>query len=193
MLQDEADLLRRLRSGDTDAYLQLYHHYHPALYVYVSRFVKIPQLAEDTLQDVFVKIWEIRERINPELSFNAYLYRISRNLVFKQLKKIAATEDLRMKAMQALGAIVEDTDTRVRWQQYEGLLKAAIDHLPPQRKRVFELCRQQGRSYEEAAVELGISRNTVKEHMVMATRSIKEYFSRYGDISLVTLLCLEMF
>lgn len=192
MLQDEADLLRRLKLGDTDAYMQLYQHYHPALYVYVIRFIKVPQLAEDALQEVFIKIWEIRERINPELSFSAYLYRISRNHVFKQLKKIAADEDLRMRAMLALANTVEDTDTRVRWQQYEALLKMSIDQLPTQRKKVFELCRQQGKTYDEVAAELGISRNTVKEHMVMAVKSIKEYFTRHGDITLVMLLSLEI-
>lgn len=192
MLQDEADLLRRLKLGDTDAYMQLYQYYHPALYAYVSRFIKISQLAEDTLQEVFIKIWEIRERINPDLSFNAYLYRISRNHVFKQLKKIAADEDLRMRTMLALGQSVEDADSRVRWQQYEALLKTAIGQLSTQRRKVFELCRQQGKTYDEVAAELGISRNTVKEHMVMAIKSIKEYFARHGDITLVLLLSLEI-
>ena len=84
---DEKDLLNRLKNDDAEAYIQLYDHYYPSLYVYVLRFVKIPELAEDVLQDVFLKLWEVRHRIDADLFFSAYLYRISRNLVFKQIKK----------------------------------------------------------------------------------------------------------
>ena len=83
---DEPLLLKRLTESDESAFLQLYDHYHHPLYVFILRFVKVPGTAEDILQDVFLKIWEIRERIDPTLSFNAYLYRISRNKVYRQFK-----------------------------------------------------------------------------------------------------------
>lgn len=188
---DEIALLKRLRHGDTDAYMQLYNHYHPALYNYVLRFIKIPEMAEDTLQEVFLKLWSIRERINPELSFGAYLYRISRNHVFKLLKKIAADDVLRIRAMLEIKNTTEDADNKVRWNQYQQLLQSAISQLPPQRKKVFKLCREEGKTYEEVSNELSISRNTIKEHMVLAVKSIKEYFFRHGGIALAMLLFVD--
>jgi RNA polymerase sigma-70 factor (ECF subfamily) len=186
---DEINLVERLRKGYTDAYLQLYNYYHASLYHYVLRFIKIPELAEDAMQEVFLKIWKIRERLNPGLSFSAYLYRISRNQAFKLLKKIAADDGLRLRVMLEFHHTAEDADTKTRWNQYELLLATAVSRLPPQRQKVFKLCREQGKSYEFVSQELGISRNTVKEHMVLAVRYIKEYFLRYGDISLAILLC----
>ena len=178
---DEKDLLNRLKNDDADAYIQLYDHYYPSLYAYILRFVKITDLAEDVLQDVFLKLWEIRHRIDPDLSFSAYLYRISRNLVFKQIKKISVDEELRLGVMYRLSSLHEHSHVELQWKQYQESLVAAIDQLPPQRQKVFRLCREQNRTYDEAAAELGISRNTVKEHMVLAVKSIREYFKRHSD------------
>ncbi|QJB33822.1 RNA polymerase sigma-70 factor [Chitinophaga oryzae] len=188
MGNEEAVLLQRLQQGDTEAYITLYDQYYPSLYTYILHFINIPELAEDTLQEVFIKIWEIRERINPELSFSGYLYRITRNHVFKRLKKISADAALRLQAMQELQHQTEDADTRLLWKQYESLLHQAIAQLPPQRQKVFRLCREESKSYEEVAVELGISRNTVKEHMVLAMKSIKFFFYTNTDGILPLLL-----
>lgn len=177
----EQSVIQRLQKGDSDAFLELYNHYHPALYHYVLGFVKSPAIAEDLLQDVFLKIWEIRHRINPELSFKAYLYRICRNSVFKLLKKIAVDEILRVQVMQQFTQSVADADLKLLWQQYDEILQSAINRLPPQRQKVFRLCREEGRTYEQVADELGISRNTVKEHMVLAMKLIREHVDQYGD------------
>lgn len=188
MSNEEAVLLQRLQQGDTEAYITLYDQYYPSLYTYILHFINIPELAEDALQEVFIKIWEIRERINPELSFSGYLYRITRNHVFKLMKKISADAALRIQVMQELQQQTEDADTRLLWKQYESLLHKAIAQLPPQRQKVFRLCREESKSYEEVAVELGISRNTVKEHMVLAMKSIKFFFYTNTDGILPLLL-----
>ena len=99
---EEAVLLRELRQGSTDAYITLYNQYSPSLYTYILHFINVPEFAEDALQEVFIKIWEIRERINPELSFSGYLYRITRNHVFKLLKKITADKALRLQVIRDL-------------------------------------------------------------------------------------------
>ena len=187
---NEQSVILRLQKGDSDAFRELYNQYHQPLYHYVLRFVKSPALAEDVLQDVFLKIWEIRSRIDPELSFKAYLYRISRNSVFKLLKKIAVDENLRTQVLKQFSQSVADADLKVLWQQYEALLQAAINRLPPQRRKVFKLCREEGKSYEQVAEELGISRNTVKEHMVLAMKLIREHIDQYGDTSTYFILLL---
>jgi RNA polymerase sigma-70 factor (ECF subfamily) len=181
----EVKLLKLLKTGDADAYRQLYNKYHAALYVYILRFVKIPELAEDVLQDVFIKIWEIRERVDSTLSFQAYLYRISRNCVFKLIKKIAADERLRAELAAHMSIEAREADVQLQWQQYEQILQTAVNQLPPQRQNIFKLCRQEGKKYEEVAAELHISRNTVKEHMVLAVRSIKDYVYQHTDIHLI--------
>ena len=192
MGNEEAVLLQRLQQGDTEAYIALYNQYYPSLYTYILHFINIPELAEDALQEVFIKIWEIRERINPELSFSGYLYRITRNHVFKLLKKISADAALRLQVMQELQHQTEDADTQLLWKQYESLLHQAIAQLPPQRQKVFRLCREESKSYEEVAVELGISRNTVKEHMMLAMKSIRFFVYSNADGILPLLLAAAL-
>ncbi|WP_142687805.1 RNA polymerase sigma factor [Chitinophaga polysaccharea] len=189
----EAEYLERLRKGDVAAYMQLYDQYSAHVYGWVLRFVKVPAYAEDIVQDVFLKIWEVRDRIDPTQSFPAYLYKISRNKTFTFLKKNASDEATRLRIMQRIGEITESPYHQTLWAQYQEMLNNAVTQLPYQRQRVFTLCRQEGKSYEEAAKELGISRNTVKEHMVMALKDIKAYFYRHGDLSLAVLLFMHVF
>lgn len=181
MGNEEAVLLKKLQQGDAEAYITLYNQYYPSLYTYILHFVNVPEFAEDALQEVFIKIWEIRERINPALSFSGYLYRITRNHVFKSIKKITADEALRLQVMQELQRQTEDADTKLIWKEYEALLHKAIRQLPPQRQKIFRLCREESKTYEEVALELGISRNTVKEHMVLAMKSIRFFFYTNND------------
>jgi len=189
---DEKALLTRLRQGDKDAFIELYERHHIGLYNYTLHFLKIPDLAKDVVQDVYLKAWEIRERINPELSFTAYLYTISRNRVFKLMKKIGADEALRQQVMRQLQLNMDDPERKVLWRQYEQTLRNAIGQLPPQRQKVFRLCREEGKTYEQAARELGISANTVKEHMVLAVKCLKEYFLQHADISFLLFLSFHL-
>ncbi|HWV69436.1 RNA polymerase sigma-70 factor [Chitinophaga sp.] len=189
----EAEYLERLRRGDVAAYMQLYDQYSGHVYGWVLRFVKVPAYAEDIVQDVFLKIWEVRERLDPAQSFPAYLYKISRNKTFTFLKKNASDEATRLRIMHRIGEITESPYHQTLWAQYQQMLNSAVTQLPYQRQRVFTLCRQEGKSYEEAAKELGISRNTVKEHMVMALKDIKAYFYRHGDLSLAVLIFIHLF
>lgn len=187
---DEIALLTRLKNGDKDAYLLLYDRYHPLVYNWSIKLLKIPELAEDIVQEVFLKIWVIRERINPLQSFPAFIYRIGRNKSFSLLKKIAAEEKLHFQVMKQIGQFAESAENRLLWHQYEQMLKNAVGQLPRQRQKVFQLCRQAGKSYEEVATELGISRNTVKDHMVMAVKNIKDYFYRNSDMSFLLIFFL---
>lgn len=180
---DEIELLKRLQQSDSEAFLALYDRYHLIVYNWSLKIVKIPTYAEDIVQDVFLKIWQIRERLNPHQSFPAFIYRICRNKAFTLIKKINTDERLQTQLMHQLKTVVESAENRVLWNEYETLLLNAVGNLPKQRQKVFKLCRQEGKSYDEVAYELGISRNTVKEHMVMAVKNIKEYFYQYGDIS----------
>lgn len=188
--KNDSDLLRLLKHGDEEAYLQLYDRYHSGLYTWLLGFVKIPEFAQDIVQEAFLKIWEVRGRLNPDLSFPAFLYKISRNRAVKLLKKAAADEKLRARIHTYLQQSAEDPALKLQWQQYQELLHKAVASLPPQRQKVFRLCRQEGKSYEEAARELGISKNTVKEHMVAAVKDIKKYIHNIDDLSIMMLLLL---
>ncbi len=186
-------VLLRMIDGDESAFTSVYRHYHPALYIYLLRICKIPSLAEDLVHDVFLKIWEIRGRINPELPFTGYLYRIARNHAFKTLQKLAHDE-----ALQEQLLLHQQTQGRgpeqIIWEkEYDRLFHEALGRLTPQRLNVFRLCRQEGKSYDEAAAQLGISRNAVKKHMVLSMRFIHNYIYRHGHVIMLILMAKKFF
>ncbi|WP_143307076.1 RNA polymerase sigma factor [Chitinophaga vietnamensis] len=189
----EEEVLTRMKEGDESAFSGIYRHYHPALYVYLLRFCKVPSLAEDLVHDVFLKIWEIRERINPQLSFSAYLYRIARNHVFKTIHKLATDQELRSQLLlQLMQRESEHPDEAALAKEYDRLFQQALAGLTTQRLHVFRLCRQEGKSYDEAAAILGISRNAVKKHMVLSMRFIQDYIYRHGDILLAAFIVARL-
>jgi RNA polymerase sigma-70 factor (ECF subfamily) len=184
---DDFLLMRQLRQNDAAAYIELYNKYHSKMYGWLIRFVKLPELAEDIIQETFLKIWEIRHRIQPQQSFPAYLYRISRNKALKMLKKISRDETLRSKVLAQYAAIeMNDPEKKLQWRQYQQLLDNAVSRLPVQRQKVYILCRHNNKTYDEVANELGISKNTVKEHMIKALQDIRQYFYRYDEVTLLT-------
>ncbi len=96
-----ADLLERMRNGDEQAFTAIYRQCHPSLYVFILRYCKVPSLAEDLVHDVFLKIWEIRDRIRPDLPFTGYLYRIARNHVFKTLQRAATDRSFASRSLRS--------------------------------------------------------------------------------------------
>ena len=193
-MPSEEEVLIRMKQGDESAFSTIYRHYHASLYIYLLRFCKIPSLAEDLVHDVFLKLWEIRDRINPQLSFSGYLYRIARNHVIKTIDKLATDQAMREQLFSQLNTLAApQPEQMIRAKEYERLFQAALAQMPPQRLKVFPLCRQEGKSYDEAAEILGISRNAVKKHMVLGMRSIYEYVHRYGDILLLVYLAKKIF
>jgi RNA polymerase sigma-70 factor (family 1) len=189
---NESAILQRLKNGDNTAYKEIYNRYHSRLYYYVLKFLKDPDLAEDVIHDVFLKLWEVREQINPNLFILGYLYRISRNMVYKMIKKIATEEDLRSKIIFFIDEAQSLTESKVQWDEYATLLEGAINQLPPQCRRVFKLCREEGKTYDQTAALLGISKHTVKEHMMMAMKSIKQYFFNHADIVFTLTFCIML-
>lgn len=187
---NEPELLKLLALGDQQAFTAIYLHYHGGIYNYLLKFTKNPKLTEDLVHDVFLKIWEVREQLDIKSSFSAYLYRFARNIAITQLNRIALYSTIRDEVLHRVSLNMNDQALMdaVESRQYEELLQKAIINLPVQRREAFILCRQQGKTYEEAAALMNISRNTLKQHLALAVKSIKAYLLEYGDISLLMLL-----
>ena len=190
----DTELLTFIRTGDEAAFTEIYDRYHKGVYYYLLGFVKDPLLAEDLVNEVFIKVWEIRDRLHIEASFGAYLYRTCHNRATNTLKKIASDNRLRQRVIDHLQTITaHDLPLPGELEAYDRLLDAALDTLPPQRRKVFELCRQQGKTYEEAASELGISANTVKDHMSHALKTLRAFLKDNGEIALAILVIEQLF
>ena len=169
-----SELVERLKNGDRAAFDALYWQYHEVVYRNILKFTKEPVAAEDILQEVFTKVWEKRADINPSQSFAGWIFVISFRLSVNYTRKRLREQTLHKKLLNL------DTDQSINGgpelyeQQYQ-LLEKAIAQLTPQKRKVVTLCKLEGKTYEEAACELKISRNTVKEHLQAAMVNLNEY------------------
>jgi RNA polymerase sigma-70 factor (ECF subfamily) len=175
---DEKELLMQLREGSAQALDYFYHQYSLKIYRKLLKMVRVDVIAEELVQDVFVKIWERRHHIDPDLSFKSYLYIIAQNLVYDLYRKVAREERLQEVIKAANSELYMHVEEGVFLKETSEILNQAINNLPSQQKLVFTLCKLEGKSYEDASAVLGISTSTINSHIVKATRSIKGYMFR---------------
>jgi RNA polymerase sigma-70 factor (ECF subfamily) len=172
---DWSECVRHIQQADTNAFRLLYDGFHHDLYKFAQNVVKSQALAEDIVQDTFIKVWDKRAQLAPELSIKSYLFTICRNLCLDTLQKAATQEPLRSEIIDNYEATIEDNDLDL---QNEALLHRAIASLPAQRRLVFEKAKFENLSYDQIAAELGISKGTVSDHLVKAMRAVRDYLKK---------------
>lgn len=180
-------LIKQLQQGSEQAFTQLYDKFSKQLYRNIVRLVKDEDIAEELLQDLFLKIWEGREKINPEKSFKSFLYKVAENLVYAHFHKIA--KDNRIIARLVISYTEFDTyaEDAIISNKNHALLKKAIENLSPQRKFIYMRCKLEGKSYEEVSSELGISVSTISDHIEKGNKVVKKYFHLNQDIAIIVL------
>lgn len=177
---EERETIRRIAFGDKSAFGEFFASYHPIVYAFSIRITRSEILAEEAVQDIFLKIWLNRELLVEIDDFGAYLNRIVRNHCYNVLRKMA----MESKHVSLLSTVFDDTDdTTVQQLDYNAaneVLESAIQTLSAQQKNVYQLCHQQGLTYHEASAELGISHQTVHAYMKDALRKIRNHFRKNG-------------
>jgi RNA polymerase sigma-70 factor (family 1) len=172
---DEKELLLLLSAGDSKAFELLYHQYKDPIYSNLLKLVRTKDTAEEVLQDVFYKVWANREQLADMQSFSGYLYRMSANRVTDFYRRAAQDRKLQEQLIYTMTELYDHVEESIDYKESNALLEQAISALPPQRKLIFNLCKIEGKSYEEVGQLLGISTSTINSQMVKASKSIKEH------------------
>lgn len=192
MLVNESVLLNRLASGDIEAFSVLYRHYAPVIRLFTRKIVKSTELSYDLTQDVFIKVWNHRLQLREVSAFQSYLYTVAKNVSFNFLKRAATDSRAKSLILKDYPQEQDITVDSVVTTDYMEYLNRLLDMLTPQSREVFRLCRQEQKTYDEAATLLGISRNTVKKHMVRTMKVLGEAVERDLGISLGILLAVVL-
>ncbi|TWF42906.1 RNA polymerase sigma-70 factor (ECF subfamily) [Chitinophaga polysaccharea] len=185
---NENELLEQMAAGSEVAFKEIYFLYSGRLYGNILKLVKSRTVAQEILQEVFIKIWEHRATIDTEKSFSSYLFTIARNMVSTFYVK--ASRDRALLQMLAGGVAngYLHIEEGVISREEQLFLQMAINQLPPQRKQVFELCKIEGKSYHEVSQQLGISLSTISDHIVKANRFLKEYACKNRELIIILAL-----
>lgn len=168
----ESDLLRKVSKGDENAFQELFLKHHNQLAMHIFRITNSTDLAEEIVQDVFLKIWMSREVLEGVYNFKAYLFVISKNHTLNCLRKLTKERQQRHEFEEhTIKAIAYNSNINI----YHSILDDAIDQLPPQQQLVYLLSRHERLRYAEVANRLNISRESVKKYLQIATASITTY------------------
>lgn len=167
-------LFRLIAEGDEAAFSQLMEKHWNLLYSQSLAYLKDRHKAQDLVQEVFLVLWKNRQKLVDVESPEDYLFIIARNKIFNEVRKKIA-----LPLQDNIEEYIEEQPLHPHQQmdvaELDSLLQSAIQKLPPQCRRVFELSRKQGLTYEAIAGELGISRETVKAHMVKALSYLRQF------------------
>jgi RNA polymerase sigma-70 factor (ECF subfamily) len=169
---DARDLAQRIRDGDRDAFRTFFDRHHGTLYGFLqSRGVSAAD-AEDLVQNAFLYVWQHRDRIDPDRSLRAYLFRIGHTRALNHHRDAARVDP---------DATVDRTPSRDATPDAEALTREqrariddAIADLPERRRMVARLCLVNGFTYQEAASVLDVARKTVENHMRLALKDLRD-------------------
>jgi RNA polymerase sigma-70 factor (family 1) len=189
----ERDLVLALQRGDEEAFETIYGLYSQRLFGRLLKLVKIEAQAQEILQDVFIKLWQYRHSLDPEKSFRSFLFKIAENKVYDFFRKAARDKVMEANLISLSTTNYINIEEYIRAEENLILLYKAIESLPPQRQQVFRLCKLEGRSYKEVSELLSISLSTISDHIVKATKAIKEYFYKQPPSTLLITLLLFVY
>jgi len=185
----DQDLLPFIRKGDEDAYGELYTRYYQPLYRSLRKYLRSDELSEDVAQNVFLKFWE--QRAEPVIirEPSSWLFTMAKRQAFDLLRR-ASVEEAALSVILANYPSISESEPQILAKDYLNFIERILAQMPDLTAEVFRLCRQQHKSYEEAATLLGISRSTVKKHMIRSMSVLKDAAESELGISLAILLAL---
>lgn len=193
----ENELVSMLKEGNESALEELFRRFEQKVFAYAFRFTRSKELAEETLQDIFIKVWEYREKLDVSLSFNALIYKIAKNTILNYLRRESRQLMFRKEYGLSMESMRNFTEEKIFFEEYQQMTDRAIDHLSAQRQVIFKMSRNEGKSYEEIAATLGISKNTVRLQIIQSLKCIREFMVLNADIPsgifTLIILCLGVF
>ncbi|MGV6945259.1 RNA polymerase sigma factor [Sphingobacterium kyonggiense] len=180
-----------LIQGDIRSFERIYRRYADPLFRYILKLTKNEEQALDIVQMTFIKIWNKRESVNIEKSFQAFIYHISNNLAIDYLRQVAKDQQKQSELWhysEQMGLSVEE---EFILKEKSELVNQLISQLPKQQEQVFRLCKLEGYSYAEAAEALQISPSTVSNHLTAAVKTIRELLDKNKDTLLFILFIIK--
>ena len=176
--------------GDKKAFDGLYNYYYPRLHSFIKSFLKTEDDIDDIVQDVFVRLWENRNKIKNVETFNAWIFTVTKNAVITLFRERIKQSSFESRIRELVVQNENYLDTSVEYNEIREKVEKIINQLPEKRKLIFKLSREQGFSNREIADHLGISVKTVEDHMLHSIRYLRKNLQTF---ELITLLYLAIF
>ncbi len=185
---DEREALIRSAQGDERAFKLIFDSYQPRVYTFALHYLKSSQQAEDAVQEVFLKLWRKGVTLIDIDDLEKFIFTIARNHALDRLRRDKVKARLQTQLAADNEPATNETEESILLHETRRILTEGVDRLPPQQKKAYQLCHQEGLKYSQAAQEMGISEQTVHRHMKLALRFLREYLKKNGQLGIMLLL-----
>ncbi|MBO9729561.1 MAG: sigma-70 family RNA polymerase sigma factor [Chitinophaga sp.] len=173
---DVADLYHRVANGDEAAFRRLLEIHTPQLLAMATRITGSVAVADDLVQDTFLKVWITRDQLTDVIYPAAWIKKICFFLAVNYVRR----QTVRDKVMAEVAPQQESVEAPIDFQQLLQLVNKAVAQLPEKQQQIYRLSREQGLSIPEIAIHMDLAVSTVKNLLVMALKSIRQFLQKSG-------------
>ncbi len=182
-------LSMRLKLGDEQAFELLFRKYYIRLCSFANKFLNDPEESREIVQEVFIRVWERRDEIDPEESLKSFIFKIAQNLSLNNLRrKKVESRYTEIYKLIYIDQLELSTHEFFASKELEEIIVRSIGKLPTECRKIFELSRTEGYKYKEIAEKLKISVKTVETQMSKALRILRIELSEYLLILIIVLI-----
>lgn len=181
---EDKTISNQLKKGDKEALREAYTKYHTQLYGVAVKYLKSKNLAEDAVHDVFIKLWNHRQKLDTQKSLKGFLFTSMKNHVLNMIRNHKRDVEKNMSYALLRPVSQNKTESELTLKNYKKVFEDALQELPEGKREVFDLKMKSGLSNKKIAEKLDVSVNTVKSQYYKASRFIKGYLSEHTDLEL---------
>ncbi len=183
-------IIKRFTQGDTEAFDIIYKQFSKKIYHFTLGLVKDENISKDLVQEIFVSLWEKSDSVNLELNFDNYIFTITYNAIRKYFRRKSIEAKAFNYFLKNSPEYIDNGDDVIIFKELMEIANKAIENLPPQRKKVYTMSKQEGLKIKEIANKLNISPRTAENHLANALKYLKE---ELAGLSLLSLLFFYLF
>ena len=171
-----------LQKGSYADFNKLYDLYADRLYGFAFNLTRSSEMAEEIVQEVFLKVWQMREHLSPEYSFRSFIFTIAKNRFLNDLRNQLATlsYDEYTAQLDSLGDVENTTENEFNFHELSEKIGCAKDKLSSRQREIFEMSKEAGLSNQEIALRLGISEQSVRNQLSSSLKVLREELVKIG-------------
>lgn len=188
--KSNTELVKLLKKGDMAAFDAIYNQYCHKLHQFVFMYLKQKEDTEEIVQEVFIKIWQSKDKIDVYASLESFLFTIAYNTTMSLLRKRMSETKSReyLKSLQQIDG-TDDVINEIQFNELNQKVQALLNQLTPRQKEIYLLSREEGLTHEEIAEKLNISTSTVNNHLVNTLKFLKSHIDSSLAVNLL-FICL---
>ena len=178
LMSTETELVLALKNNDINSFDQLFRLYSSRLFFFAKGFLKNRQDAEEIVQDVFIKVWEHRADLDEFRSIRSFLFTIAHRAMIDGFRKKERENLLLKKVKLDQSELDDETQQKLQYDSIKEQVDKMVEMMPPKRKLIYKLSREEGLSHQEIADKLNISKNTIENQIAEALKFLRSKLDR---------------